>query len=404
MSWFRHSLYWLLVAMWFGAVNSSNSCQLNNAELMKQRRMQTLRNSILAQLGVSDPSPANNTEPLPGEEEMKETFNALRSASASLEREKETRCHSDDFYAKPVSSFVGFMSDELFGGGRMRREEAEAVPHTNNLLHSYSITFNFSLPSTLTDVSRADLLLYQQNSVTPDTVVKDRRQYVEIRTVLESLSQKFIVEGKYIDIYETGYQVFEITSAVKLWIARRIEGPVTMEVNVYCYSSPNCSQPDGGDLSPASVSFFSSQAEQDKAPRIITVSKNPLDVQHQERKRRNADELTGVGKCSANQSTCCLKNFQLNFHDDLGLSFILLPENFTANYCEGVCPEIMGGQLMTPRIFELFSRLPETNPGSSVEPCCTGNQYKPLEVLVRKDGELFIEELSHVTVLSCRCT
>ena len=293
---------------------------------------------------------------------------------------------------------------ELFGGGRMRREEAEAVPHTNNLLHSYSITFNFSLPSTLTDVSRADLLLYQQNSVTPDTVVKDRRQYVEIRTVLESLSQKFIVEGKYIDIYETGYQVFEITSAVKLWIARRIEGPVTMEVNVYCYSSPNCSQPDGGDLSPASVSFFSSQAEQDKAPRIITVSKNPLDVQHQERKRRNADELTGVGKCSANQSTCCLKNFQLNFHDDLGLSFILLPENFTANYCEGVCPEIMGGQLMTPRIFELFSRLPETNPGSSVEPCCTGNQYKPLEVLVRKDGELFIEELSHVTVLSCRCT
>ena len=114
MSWFRHSLYWLLVAMWFGAVNSSNSCQLNNAELMKQRRMQTLRNSILAQLGVSDPSPANNTEPLPGEEEMKETFNALRSASASLEREKETRCHSDDFYAKPVSSFVGFMSDGAY--------------------------------------------------------------------------------------------------------------------------------------------------------------------------------------------------------------------------------------------------------------------------------------------------
>ena len=285
----------------------------------------------------------------------------------------------------------------------MRREDAGPSTHTNNLLHSYSITFNFSLPSTLTDISRADLLLYQQDSVRPDTVVKDRRQYVEIRTVLESLSQKFVVEGKYIDIYETGYQVFEITSAVKLWIARHIDGPVSMEVNVYCYSSPNCSQSDG-DLSPASVSFLMSPAEQDKAPRIITVSKNPLDVEHQERQRRNADELTGVGQCSTNQSTCCLKHFELSFHADLGLSFILLPENFTANYCEGVCPEIMGGQLMTPRIFELFSRLPETNPGSSVEPCCTGNQYKPLEVLVRKDGELFIEELSHVTVLSCRCT
>ena len=273
----------------------------------------------------------------------------------------------------------------------------------NNLLHSYSITFNFSLPSNLSDVSRADLLLYQQDSVRPDTIVKDRRQYVEIRTVLESLNQRFVVEGKYIDIYETGYQVFEITSAIRLWIARRIDGPVALEVNVYCYNSPNCSKPEE-EMLPASVRFLSSPDSHDKAPRIITVSKNPLDVEHQERQRRNADELTGVGTCNANQSTCCLKNFELSFHHDLGLTFVVLPENFTANYCEGVCPEIMGGQLMTPRIFELFSRLPETNPGSSVEPCCTGNQYKPLDVLVRRGEELFIEELSHVTVLSCRCT
>ena len=111
MHWLRHSLCWLLVAMWLGAGNSSNSCQLNDVELMKQRRIQTLKNSILAQLGVSDPAPQANTDPLPGEERMKETFNALRSASASLEREKEQRCHSDDFYAKPVSSFVGVMSE-----------------------------------------------------------------------------------------------------------------------------------------------------------------------------------------------------------------------------------------------------------------------------------------------------
>lgn len=308
-----------------------------------------------------------------------------------------------EYYYNCLLSLSQSLSTEVLVGGRFRRDGTGSIPLTNNLLHTYDITFNFSLPNTLTDISRADLLLYQQDSVTPSTIVKDRRQYVEIRTVLKSMNQKFVVEGKYIDVYETGYQVFEITSAVKLWVARHIDGPVTMEVNVYCYSSPNCSEPEG-TMSPASISFLSSPREQDKAPRIITVSKNPLDVQHQERKKRNAEELTGVGQCSANQSTCCLKHFELNFHQDLGLDFILLPENFTANYCEGVCPEIMGGQLMTPRIFELFSRLPETNPGSSVEPCCTGSQYKPLEVLVRKDGILKIEELSHVKVLSCRCT
>jgi hypothetical protein len=86
---------------------------LNDAELMKQRRIQTLKNSILAQLGVSDAAQEADNEPLPGEEEMKATFNALRSASASLDREKEKRCHSDDFYAKPVSSFVGVVSEGM---------------------------------------------------------------------------------------------------------------------------------------------------------------------------------------------------------------------------------------------------------------------------------------------------
>lgn len=113
VNWLGWSLAWLLPAMvlWASGVEATSSCLLNDVELMKQRRIQTLRNSILAQLGVSDPDPAVASEPLPGEEEMKETFNALRSASASLEREKERRCHSEDFYAKPVSSFVGVVSE-----------------------------------------------------------------------------------------------------------------------------------------------------------------------------------------------------------------------------------------------------------------------------------------------------
>ena len=252
-------------------------------------------------------------------------------------------------------------------------------------------------------MSRADLLLYQQNSIKPDTFVRDRKQYIEIRTVVASLNQKFVVEGKYVDVFETGYQVFEITAAIKLWIAKRISGPVGLEVSVYCYSSPNCSRPQGA-MRPASVSFLSSSSDQHKVPRIITVSKNPLDVQHQQRQKRNAEQMTGVGACRTNQSTCCLNHLELSFHDDLGLEFIVLPENFTANYCEGVCPDTTRGELMTPQIFDLFSRLPETNPGSSLQPCCTGNQYKSQQVLMVREQALIIEELKQVIVLSCRCS
>lgn len=84
---------------------------VNDAELMKQRRVQTLRNSILAQLGMSEPFPEVPRGSLPNEEAMTETFNALVSASASLKREKNGHCNSEDFYAKPISSFVGVMSE-----------------------------------------------------------------------------------------------------------------------------------------------------------------------------------------------------------------------------------------------------------------------------------------------------
>ena len=106
------ALAWLFLGMLLSAhAIEATSCMLNDAELMKQRRINTLKNSILAQLGVSEPQQGTASETLPGEEAMKATFNALRSASASLEREKERRCHSEDFYAKPVSSFIGVMSE-----------------------------------------------------------------------------------------------------------------------------------------------------------------------------------------------------------------------------------------------------------------------------------------------------
>ena len=92
------------------------SCNLNNAELLRQRRMRTLRANILAQLGLSEEPTVtpNITETPPNSETdgLLETFRALRKASASMERERERRCHSDDFFAKPITSFVGSMSPQ----------------------------------------------------------------------------------------------------------------------------------------------------------------------------------------------------------------------------------------------------------------------------------------------------
>lgn len=94
-------------------------CMLNDAEMLKQRRLRNLKTNILAQLGISEPelqlnrTASQTPHPNPAEEEaVLETFEALRNASVSLEKEKERKCSSDDFFAKPVTSFVGLMQPE----------------------------------------------------------------------------------------------------------------------------------------------------------------------------------------------------------------------------------------------------------------------------------------------------
>ncbi len=101
------------------AHSQQQGCMLNDAEMLKQRRLRNLKTNILAQLGISEPELERNKTasqtptPSPAEEEaVRETFEALRNASVSLEREKERKCSSDDFFAKPVTSFVGLMQPE----------------------------------------------------------------------------------------------------------------------------------------------------------------------------------------------------------------------------------------------------------------------------------------------------
>lgn len=285
---------------------------------------------------------------------------------------------------------------ELVSNG-LRRQADSQQESLNNILSSYTITLSFDLPKSHSVISRADLLLWQLPSIGP---VNDRKQYVEIKTVVESVGQKFVVEGKYIDVYDSGYQVFDITSAAKLWVASEINGSVSLEVIVYCYSSPLCAQAQGTD--PAKVEFLYTTEDSTQAPRVIVTSKNPIEVEHEKRFRRQSAEGAGVGFCSENQTTCCLKPLVIDFSEDLGFDFVIQPRRFTANYCEGFCPEV-SEEYMTPQLFEFLSRLGDSSPAGSVEPCCAGNTYQSLEVLMRVNGVLIIEELQQVIVTSCRC-
>ena len=93
----------------------SQSCSGSDAQVLRSRRLNTLKANILTQLAPALPDDyreVTTAPPTPEEESVVETFNALRNASLSLERTRERKCQSDDFFAKPVTFFLGSMAPE----------------------------------------------------------------------------------------------------------------------------------------------------------------------------------------------------------------------------------------------------------------------------------------------------
>ena len=222
-----------------------------------------------------------------------------------------------------------------------------------------------------------------------------KEQYVEINAIYDTLGLDVTITGKMVDPSKEGFVAFNIELAAKNWIEQGVSGNVTLVVSVQCLSSPTCGY-DRPHIQPVTFEDFDADMN---APRIIITSFNPL-----ERTRTKRQELpegaTSLPLCKENQATCCLQPLNISFKDDLDLNFVESPEFFNANYCDGICPVIDN---MTPRVYEFLSRL-TGNPAAAIEPCCAGNDFEEIQVLVTtEEGKYEVETIKDVRVTSCKC-
>lgn len=286
-------------------------------------------------------------------------------------------------------------------------EDVIVQPSTIN---QYNISINFNLPENLTDVTKAHLLLYQDET---NTLNHNSGQYqlVLIRAIVNNV--RYHIEEKKLDVYKHGLQTFDVTRAAELWIEQEVSGSTTLEVLVTClYSAPNCIE----DSDMARVSFTDDTANYTRRPRVITISRNPLENTHRDlavRRRRqaipaNSTNVTEYNYCQTNESTCCLQPLEINFAEDLDMPFIIRPKKFTANFCQGYCPDVLGLELEVSERSQLLQFL-RNSPATAVEPCCAGLEYDSLNIVgeffntTTQKLEVSDEVLDQVTVTRCTC-
>lgn len=97
----------LLTLLISGTLSNQQQCLTpRTIEEIRNLRLEQLKNSILAQLGLTEPPQNSSSAPnITVDPTTEEEYNQLvNEGSVST-----ARCY-DDFYAKPIQSFVGIMS------------------------------------------------------------------------------------------------------------------------------------------------------------------------------------------------------------------------------------------------------------------------------------------------------
>ena len=88
------------------SVRSQSSCSIADEEALKQRRIQAIKASILAQLGLDEPPSVQGTSPYSDPEVVRD-FRVVSQMTELMEEAREKMCQSSEHLAQAVTSFVG---------------------------------------------------------------------------------------------------------------------------------------------------------------------------------------------------------------------------------------------------------------------------------------------------------
>ncbi|XP_054708982.1 inhibin beta E chain-like [Uloborus diversus] len=126
-------------------------------------------------------------------------------------------------------------------------------------------------------------------------------------------------------------------------------------------------------------------------------------VREQVRSRRSYD-------CqSEGNSTCCRKKVYLSFKDIHWDEWIVQPEGFEANFCQGNCANALNlADTSYARVMQqLCLHNPEAAAAAGIDTCvkCSPKSYKPISIIyLDKSGVRVVSHLPDMSVTKCACT
>lgn len=279
----------------------------------------------------------------------------------------------------------------------------------------YKLTFSdvdwtYSTSSTL---SSAELRLFKRKKILDNLQIKqdtNPTEKVEIFRVWNSTSQDG-TEYRFITSQSIGterdeFVAFDVTNAIRDWKSARNKSDVlSLEVLVRAPQSVA----SGLSFLPSIEFDVPGYGKGEHNAQLVVAVPSVEDVgvtqesiaqeESSNRQKRQTVEAIERNVCR-NETNCCLREFTIDFHRDLNMTWILSPRSYQVNYCDGQCPDYWPSGTLNTMFLKNYR---VNNPLSAPEPCCTAATTSSLTMVVVIDNRILYNHVPDMIVNSCVC-
>lgn len=209
-----------------------------------------------------------------------------------------------------------------------------------------------------------------------------------------------LLAEKTVDTRRSGWHTFPVSAAVQALLESTESATLSLRV-----SCPLCAD-TGATLvlvsGSSDASQRSNQREQSHRPFLMAVVRQGDGSDSRRRRKRGLE-------CGGKVRVCCKRQFYVNFKDIGWNDWIIAPQGYHANYCEGECPShvasISGATLSFHSTVISHYRMRGYSPFQTLRSCCVPTRLGAMSMLYYDDEQKIIKkDIQNMIVEECGCS